>query len=144
MKHLGTRTALAISGAILAGIGNWIMAAPTVFLATSEVIVENDAGLLSEVTAPSGLLVMVGAFMIFSAIKVRLASLGLAAGALVYGSYGFSRLVSQYLHGTPSDQLVTVMWFELAVAALLLALSPRVQSTPPIKQLNAFYQQVTQ
>ena len=111
MKHFGTRTALAISGAILVVIGSWIMA---------------------------------GTFMIISAIKVRLASLGLATGALVYGSYGFSRLVSQYLHGTPSDQLVTVMWFELAVAALLLALSPRVQSTPPIKQLNAFYQQVTQ
>jgi len=144
MKHFGTRTALAISGAILAVIGSWIMAAPTVFLAISEVIVENDAGLLSEVTAPSGLLIMAGTFMIISAIKVRLASLGLATGALVYGSYGFSRLVSQYLHGTPSDQLVTVMWFELAVATLLLALSPRVQSTPPIKQLNAFYQQVTQ
>lgn len=144
MKRLGTRTALAATGAILAGIGSWIMAAPTVFLATSEVVVEHDAGLVSEVTAPSGLLVLVGVFMIFSAIKVRLASLGLAAGALVYGSYGFSRLVSQYLHGTTSDQLVTVMWFELAVAALLLALSARVQSASPIKQLNAFYQQVTQ
>lgn len=144
MTHFATRSALALSGTILVIIGTWIMAAPTVFLATSEVIVAHDAGLISEVTAPSGMLLIVGAFMIFSAIKTQLASLGLAAGALVYGSYGFSRLVSQHLHGTPSDQLVVVMWFELAVAALLLALSPRVQSAPPIKQLNAFYQQVPQ
>lgn len=144
MKRLATRTALAVSGAILIAIGSWIMTAPTSFLATSEVSVVHDAGLMSEVTAPSGMLVLAGAFMMLSAIKAQLTSLGLAAGVVVYGSYGFSRLVSQNLHGTPSDQLVVVMYFELAVAALLLALSPQFQSAPPIKQLNAFYRQVTQ
>lgn len=143
MKHLGTRTALAVSGAILIGIGSWIMAAPTIFLATSEVIVEHDPGILSEVTAPSGMLVIVGAFMIVSAIKARLASLGLAAGALVYGSYGFSRLVSQYLHGTPSDQLVVVMYFELTVAALLLALTLKIQTANPLQRVDAFYPETT-
>ena len=144
MKHLGTRTVLAASGAILMAIGSWIMAAPTAFLATNEVIVENDAGLMSELTAPSGMLVMVGGFMIFSTIKARLASLGLAAGALVYGSYGFSRLVSQYLHGTRSDSLVVVMYFELAVAALLLALKLKTTAANPPQQVDPYYQEMTQ
>lgn len=144
MKHLGTRTALAASGAILAGIGSWIMAAPTVFLATSEVIVEHDAGLMSEVTAPSGLLILVGALMIFSAIKARLASLGLAAGAFVYGSFGLSRLVSLYLHGTPSDSLVVVMWFELAVATLLISLNLKIRAANPLKWVDPNYQEMTQ
>ena len=144
MTHFATRSALAVSGAILLVIGSWIMAAPTVFLATSEVIVAHDAGLMSEVTAPSGMLVMVGAFMIVSAIKAHLASLGLAAGALVYGSYGFSRLVSQYLHGTPSDSLVVVMYFELAVAALLLALNVRIQTANPQQQVPPIYPEMTQ
>ena len=122
MKHLGTRTVLVASGAILIGIGSWIMVAPTVFLATSEVVVEHDAGLMSEVTAPSGMLVITGAFMVLSAIKLRFAKLGLALGAMVYGSYGASRLVSTHLHGPPSETLIAVTYFELGVAALLFAL----------------------
>jgi len=139
-----TRVVLAGSGAILGAIGSWIMAAPTVFLATSEVIVGHDAGLMSEVTAPSGMLVILGAFMIFTAIKARLVSLGLAAGAVVYGSYGFSRLVSQYLHGTPSDSLVVVMYFELIVAALLLALCLKIHKAKPSQPLGAFQREVIQ
>ena len=144
MKHLGTRTVLVASGAILIGIGSWIMVAPTVFLATSEVVVEHDAGLMSEVTAPSGLLVLVGALMIFSAIKARFASLGLAAGAVVYGSFGLSRLVSLYLHGTPSDSLVVVMWFELAVAVLLISLNLNIRAASPLKLVGPTYQEMTQ
>ncbi|MEP5937244.1 MAG: DUF4345 domain-containing protein [Erythrobacter sp.] len=144
MTNFGTRTVLAVSGAILVGIGSWPMAAPIIFLATSEVIVEHDAGLMSEVTAPSGMPGMIGAFMIFSAIKARLVSFGLAAGAAVYGSYGFSRLVSQYLHGTPTDSLVVVMYFELTVAALLLALTLKIQAANPLQQVDAFHQEMTQ
>lgn len=144
MRHMGTRIALTGSGAILAGIGSWIMASPTVFLAMSEVIVESDAGLLSEVTAPSGILVMVGVFMIFSAIKAQWASLGLVAGAVVYGSYGFSRLVSQYLHGMPSDQLVLVMYFELGMAIALLALTQKIKAEIPLPPVDAFSQEMTQ
>ncbi|WP_337661080.1 DUF4345 domain-containing protein [Erythrobacter sp. Alg231-14] len=144
MTNFGTRIVLAATGAILIGIGSWIMAAPTIILATSEVIVEHDAGLMSEVTAPSGMLVIVGAFMIVSAIKAHLASLGLAAGTVVYGSYGFSRMVSQYLHGAPSDSLVVVMYFELAVAALLLALTLKIQAANPLQRLDAFPHEMAQ
>ena len=144
MKHSGTRIALAGSGAILIGLASWMMAAPVVFLATSEVIVEHDAGLISEVTAPSGLLLMTGSFMILSAIRLQLVSFGLAAGAVVYGSFGFSRFASSYLHGTPSETLVVVMYFELAIAALLLALSVRVQSAEPSHSLADLRQEVSQ
>ncbi|MEO0688953.1 MAG: DUF4345 domain-containing protein [Pseudomonadota bacterium] len=144
MKHLGTRAALALAGAILATIGSWLMAAPTGFLTMSEVFIEHDAGLMSELTAQSGILVTVGAFMIFSAIKARLASFGLIAGAFVYGSYGLSRLVSQHLHGTPSDQLVVVMYFELGMAIVLLALTLRIQSANPPQRAGTLYQEMTQ
>lgn len=122
MTRFFTRMVLAGSGAILGGVGTSIMLAPEIFLATSEVIVEQDAGLMSEVTAPSGLLVIIGAFMLLSAIKVRLLNSGLLCGALVYGSYGISRLISMDLHGTPSETLIVVTYFELAIAILLVAL----------------------
>ncbi len=120
------------------------MAAPTIFLATSEVIVEHDAGLMSEVTAPSGLLLIAGAFMMISTIKLRFARLGLVVGAVVYGSYGLGRLVSTYLHGTPSESLVVVMYFELAIAVLLLALNFKTQSVEASKPLGGFDQEVPQ
>ena len=123
MKRIVTRTIVAGSGAILGLIGIFIMSAPKIFLATSEVIVEQEAGLMSELTAPSGILVVTGLFMMLSAIKLRFVNLGLICGALVYGSYGASRLISMHLHGTPSETLIVVTYFELGVAALLLALS---------------------
>lgn len=122
MTRLFTRIVLVGSGAMLGIIGSFIMLAPEIFLATSEVIVEQDAGLMSEVTAPTGLLVITGVFMMLSAIMVRLANAGLICGAVVYGSYGISRMVSMQLHGTPSETLIVVTYFELAVAALLLVL----------------------
>tara|TARA_R110002110_G_scaffold308769_1_gene522424 strand:+ start:287 stop:718 length:432 start_codon:yes stop_codon:yes gene_type:complete len=123
MTRIFTRIVLAGSGAILGIIGSFIMSAPRIFLATSEVIVEPDAGLMSEVTAPSGMLVITGLFMMIGAIKLRFANLGLICGAFVYGSYGVSRLISMHLHGTPSETLIVVTYFELGVAVLLLALN---------------------
>lgn len=117
-----TRTVLAGSGAILGFIGCALLFAPRVFLATSEVLIEHDPGLMSEVTAPTGMLIATGTLMIVGAIKLRFANMALICGAVVYGSYGISRLVSMQLHGVPSDSLVIVTIVELCWAGLLVAL----------------------
>lgn len=114
------------------------MLAPEIFLATSEVIVEHDASLMSEVTAPSGFLVIIGAFIILSAIKVHLVNSGLLCGALIYGSYGISRLISMDLHGIPSETLIVVTYFELAVAALLLTLRLAASPAKWLKMLHLY------
>ena len=123
MRPIFTRGVLAISGAILSLIGATVMAAPVLFLATSEIIVEHDASLISEVTAPSGLLIMTGALLVFGAIKRHLTRPALVLGAIVYCSYGLSRLASAHLHGMPSQTLITIAYFEMGVAALLAALA---------------------
>ena len=125
MRGIGTRIVLAASGIILTAIGGAFMLGPQTFLAMSEVFVEQDQGLMSEVTAQSGLLFVTGAFLILSAVKLRFANIGLFLGAIVYGSYGFSRLVSMKLHGIPSDTLVVVAYFELCVAAALIVVRAR-------------------
>lgn len=139
-----TRAALAGSGVILGAVGSSIMFAPQIFLATSEAIVEHDPNLLSEVTAPSGLLVVAGAFMMLSALKLRFANLGLICGSIVYGTYGLSRLISMQLHGFPSDTLVVVTWFELGIAALLLGLSLKGRQAKSVRQFSSFDREVTQ
>jgi len=125
MRRAGTRIALVGSGALLGLIGGAIMFKPILFLTMSEAVVEHDPNLMSEVTASSGILVTTGVFMMLGALKLRFANMGLTYGAIVYGSYGICRLISQNLHGMPSDQLIIVTQFELGIAALLIALRVR-------------------
>ena len=142
MSRIVTRSALTGSGAILGLIGGALMFAPKAFLETSHVFIDRDPGLMSELTAPSGVLIITGALMILGAIKLRFANLALLVGALVYGSYGLGRLVSMVLHGLPSESLITATAIEFAAAVVLLALrlsasTPVVSQTGPLKRSTA-------
>ena len=123
MKQIMTRLALSGSGAMLGLIGGALMFDPRSFLEMNHGLVDRDPGLMSELSAPSGVLIMTGALMWLAAIKLRFARLALVLGAVVYGSYGIGRLVSMMLHGLPSEALVSAMAIEFAVAGLLTALA---------------------
>lgn len=125
MRRIGTRILLVGSGAMLSLIGGALMLNPKLFLTMNEAIVEYEPSLMSEVTAPTGLMVITGAYMMLGAAKLRYANLGLLIGGIVFGSYGISRLISQKLHGMPSDQLIVATEIELFIAALLIALRVR-------------------
>jgi hypothetical protein len=127
MSRILTRGVLTVSGAILGLIGGALMFAPKAFLETSHVFIDRDPGLMSELTAPSGILIIAGALMILGAFKLRFSYLALLIGAIVYGSYGLGRLVSMGLHGLPSESLITATVIECAVAVVLLVLR---MSTP--------------
>ena len=72
MMRILTRGTLTVSGAILGLIGGALMFAPKAFLETSHVFIDRDPGLMSELTAPSGILILAGAHMILAAIKYAL------------------------------------------------------------------------
>ena len=113
------------------------MFAPKAFLETSHVFIDRDPGLMSELTAPSGILIITGALMILGAFKLRFANIALLIGAIVYGSYGLGRLVSMGLHGLPSASLITATVIEFAVAVVLLTLRLSA-STPAVPQTVLF------
>ncbi|MEL6858499.1 MAG: DUF4345 domain-containing protein [Pseudomonadota bacterium] len=138
MSRILTRGTLSASGAILTLIGGALMFAPKAFLETSHVFIDRDPGLMSELTAPSGVLIITGAFMILAAIKLRFANPALSIGAIVYGSYGVGRLISMVLHGLPSESLITATAVELAVAALLIVLR-RTASTASRRNTTGTY-----
>lgn len=117
-----TRMTLSGSGMLLSFIGFSLMFAPKAFLASSKVIVVYDSSLMSEMVSPTGVLIVTGAFMIFSAVKLRFADLGLLSGAIVYGSYGISRMISMLLHGIPSDSLIIATLLEIVITLLLLSI----------------------
>ncbi|MBI1235383.1 MAG: DUF4345 domain-containing protein [Alphaproteobacteria bacterium] len=122
MNRLLTRSALATAGALLGGIGGALILVPQDFLAMSHVVIENDPGLMSELAAPGGVLLISSAIMLSGAVRIRFAGLALAVGAIVYGSYGAGRLISLMLHGLPPDSLIAAMVIELGIAATLSAL----------------------
>lgn len=116
------RIVLAASGGLLVTIGSAFMFKPKVFLEMSDVFIDHDAGLISELTAPSGVLLISGALLVLGAVKSRFDRLAVSTGLLVYGGYGLSRLLSMMLHGIPSASLVAAAVLELTIAATLLLL----------------------
>ncbi|GHA03810.1 hypothetical protein GCM10008090_11310 [Arenicella chitinivorans] len=125
MTRLLTKSLLAISGALLGGIGGSLLIAPRAFLEMSHIHLAPDPSLLSEVSAPGGILIVTAVLMILGSIKARFTNLALVAGALVYGSYGISRLVSMTINGLPTDSLIVATVIELSVAVILVALKLR-------------------
>lgn len=117
-----TRSVLAGSGAILGIIGAAMMLRPRAFLATSEIFISSDPGLVSELTAPSGILVIAGGIMFLGALRERFAQLTLRIGAIVYGSYGVGRLGGMALHCNPSQALIGATVIELGMAILLVTM----------------------
>jgi len=122
MNRLLTRFSLAASGALLGGIGGALILTPKDFLSMSHVVIDSDPGLMSELAAPGGVLLISGALMLAGAVRIRFADLALAIGAIIYGSYGAGRLISMALHGLPSDSLIAATVIELGIAATLSAL----------------------
>lgn len=114
-----------LTGALLVSIGGALLASPIAFLAMSDVFIDSNPGLLSELVAPSGILGMTGAVMILGAIWRDYVDVALLIGAVVYGSYGLSRVISMMLHGLPTKPLITATIVELAVAAFLITLRLR-------------------
>ena len=122
MSRVLTRVTLAGSGAILGLVGGALLVSPQAFLNSSGIVVTRDPGLMSELAAPAGILLVTGALMMFGAVRLRFAKVGLTAGAIVYGTYGAGRLVSMALHGLPQQALITATVIEVGIAAVLAGL----------------------
>ena len=136
MRRLVTRLALIGSGAVLGMIGSALMTSPKAFLETSHVFVETDPGLMSELAAPGGLLIVTAALMLIGAIKFNFANLALGVGAVVYGSYGIGRVVSMVFHGLPSQSLILATLIEVSIAVVLGVLWLTAQRKKPEFKIN--------
>lgn len=122
MNNFIKRIALSGSGMLLGFIGCSLMFAPKAFLASNKVMVVYDSSLMSEMVSPTGILIVTGAFMTLSAVKLKFADIGLLSGAIVYGSYGVSRMISMLLHGLPSEPLIVATLLEIVIALMLLSI----------------------
>ena len=131
MKNIMISVLLALAGGLLVLIGGSALFFPDAFFGTNGIVLPNDPSLRSEMRAPTGLLLLSGVIIAASAVRRRIVTLGLGLTALIYGSYGLSRMVSMGLDGAPAEGLVSAMLVELVFGALALIVLLRLR-TPQV------------
>jgi hypothetical protein len=124
MNHsLLHRILLVVSGLIAIGIGATILLTPAQFHARQDILLAQDANLLSEIRAPGGALLVLGALMLSGGFVHALSRTATSVAAAVNLSYGASRLLSLVLDGLPAAGLLGATALELTLGlASLFAL----------------------
>jgi hypothetical protein len=118
MKHLLPRILLSLSGVILLLVGSAILFFPQAMYSSNGVTLGDEPNLLSEIRAPGGMLIGSALVMLLGVIRQNLTRQALILAALLYGSYGVSRLLSMLFDGVPSTSLVWAALLELIIGAL--------------------------
>lgn len=122
MSRLFPRLLLGGAGLLLLVIGAAVLLKPVAFAAANGVELPTIPSALSEYRAPGGMLFVSSVFILLAAVRKDLTRAGLTLAALIYGSYGASRLVGVMLDGMPSDALTQAMIIELLVGSMCLAM----------------------
>jgi peptidoglycan/LPS O-acetylase OafA/YrhL len=78
----------------------------------------NEPNLLSEIRAPGGMLIASALVMLLGVVRQKLTWQALILAALLYGSYGVSRLLSMLLDGVPTGSLFWAAVLELIIGSL--------------------------
>lgn len=109
------RSLLVLSGLVAMGIGVSLVASPIAFHAGYGIELGDDASLLSEVRAPGGALLALGALMLAGAFSPALTLASTSIASAVYLGYGVARLVAIALDGMPDPGLVAAAVVELLI-----------------------------
>ncbi len=120
------RTALTLAGAVALGIGFGILFFPHGFHASAGLVLGDDLTLLNEIRSPGGMLLICGLFILAGAVRASATAPALAVSAVLYLSFGLSRIVGILVDGMPNGTMLQIMALELLIgticAGLLVAL----------------------
>lgn len=111
---------LVISGLIAAVIGALILFSPVTFYASYDIVLGDNMSLLNEIRAPGGALFASGMLIIAGAFFEKLTYTSIVVSALLYLSYGLSRVVSILIDGMPVDGLVQATVLEIVIGFVCL------------------------
>ena len=120
LSYCVTKGLLLASGLLAAGIAATILVAPDVFYAGYGIDVGSNASLRNELKAPAGALLIAGLLMLAGVFRAGLASSSLALAAVIYLSYGLSRLSSMATDGIPHGGLVGAAVLEISLGVICL------------------------
>ena len=109
------KTILIIAGLIGAGVGGAILFIPEAFHATTGIHLGGDVSLLNEMRASGGALLAGGVLVLSGAWIQNLTFTSIVVAALLYLSYGLSRVLSMIVDGMPDAGLVQVAGLEIVI-----------------------------
>ncbi|MAM69566.1 MAG: hypothetical protein CMP91_00290 [Gammaproteobacteria bacterium] len=109
---------LQINGWTAVLIGSLILIDPVGMFSTYGLQSNLSSGLLSELRAPGGLLLACGIIIIRNTLREELYEFGLQLSIMVYGGYGFSRLLSFAFDGAPPIEIMFATVIELMLCLL--------------------------
>ncbi len=112
------KTILLISGLIMTGVGGAILFMPVAFHAGNGIDLGGNISLLSEVRAPGGALLASGILVMLGAFVTQLTFTSVVVSALIYLSYGISRILSLAIDGMPAEGLVQATVLEIIIGLL--------------------------
>ncbi len=131
MRRVLIRGFLGVSGALLIVTGLTVLFDPLSVLGIEAGSLSRETSLLSELRSPGLLLIISGGVSIAAVFRQRLAATALVLSALLYGSFGVSRLVSLVIDGLPSTSILAAMAIELIAGALAIAALVGVKTVRP-------------
>ncbi len=104
---------LLISGLMLTVFGAGILLMPVEMAALNGIELGGQISLLSETRSPGGSLLASGILVMSGAFVARLTFTAIVVSALIYLSYGLSRILSMAIDGMPAEGLVQVAVLEI-------------------------------
>lgn len=118
MKSTGTRILLFVAGLILVLVGTGVLFFPHGFYESNGTILGSEPGLLSEIHASGGLLLVCGIVILIAPFRSSMRRPALALSAMVFLAYGLARHASMVMNGMPSTSLVVSAGIELPIGTL--------------------------
>ena len=111
---------LALSGLIAAGIAVAIWTVPDAFYGSYGIDLGGDVNLINELKAPAGVLFVAGLAILAGAFRARYTSMSMKVAAILYLSFGVSRIASFVIDGMPGESIVSAALLEILIGAIAL------------------------
>ena len=114
------KAVLIIAGIVGIIVGGANLIVPIEFNASSGIDLAGNISLINEMRASGGGLLLSGIFITLGAFIKDLTYSSILLATMMYLGYGLSRAMSIYIDGMPSDDLVSVVVFEIIVGLISL------------------------
>ena len=111
---------LGILGMLLIGLGAWRLFDPITFFENSDIVLQNNSGLLNEARSTGGVVVGFGMLIIFGAFKDKLAFTSTIAAMVLFYGFAVSRLIGFVLDGNVVQQQLQGAVMEIIFGSLAL------------------------
>ena len=109
---------LILLGLLLTGLGSWRLFDPIAFFENSGLVLNNEAGLLSEARGTGGVVVGFGIVILLGAFSQRLSYTSTIAAIVVFLGFGISRVIGFALDGVPGEGVIQGIIFEFVLGLL--------------------------